>query len=329
MNLLVNYGITAAQKKALQLVPITPQTYNYTGAPQTVTLNPGIYTFETWGASAPENLTSGALDEGSGRGAYAKGDIEISEPTTFYVYVGEGAFQGVRTTSPTDPASYGFNGGAAGGRFDPSWSTGYAGGGGATDIRLNGGAWDDITGLRSRIIVAGGAAPSRDGGTLSGLLGWAFLPRGGRGGPGTQTSGGAAGVSASGTGPGVGTFGRGGIGFIINSSCPNCNSAYGSGSGYYGGGGGTSASCACGSSTSTASGGSGSSFISGHPGCDAVTSAGSHTGQPNHYSGLVFTNTVMTQGLGEAHSFAGVTSGTRNPAATGHGKVVISGSQYQ
>jgi len=45
----------------------------------------------------------------------------------------------------------------------------------------------------------------------------------------------------------------------------------------------------------------GSSFISGHTGCNAITSSSTssnivHTGQPNHYSGYVFTNTVMKAG---------------------------------
>ena len=52
-------------------------------------------------------------------------------------------------------------------------------------------------------------------------------------------------------------------------------------------------------------GGGGSSFISGHQGCDAIDDTNStninniqHTGSPNHYSGKVFTNTVMIDGLG-------------------------------
>ncbi len=52
----------------------------------------------------------------------------------------------------------------------------------------------------------------------------------------------------------------------------------------------------------TSSGG-GSSFISGHNGCDAIaenstSSSIIHTGQPNHYSGLVFVDTVMVDGAG-------------------------------
>jgi|GEM_PF-1505507 len=48
-------------------------------------------------------------------------------------------------------------------------------------------------------------------------------------------------------------------------------------------------------------GGGGSSYISGHSGCNAITEDSTqsniiHTNQPNHYSGLVFSNTVMKAG---------------------------------
>lgn len=318
MDLLVNYGIRASAG-GQALVPIATQTFNYTGGAQSITLNPGIYTFEAWGASAPDNAT-----QGPGRGAYTKGDIELTQTTTFYIYVGEGAFQGVRTTDPNNAAAYGFNGGAIGGHFNDSWSRGYSSGGGATDIRLTGGAWNDTTGLRSRIMVAGGAGPFRNGGTLTGLTGYADA-RGGGGGGGTQTSGGAAG----GSGAGAGIFGRGGIGRISQPGCPNCNGAYGSGSGYYGAGGGWGGTCGC-NPPAGGGGGSGSSFISGYTGCNAVNAVGSHTGQPNHYSGLVFTNSVMTAGLNEAHTWVDPIPATgRIPAATGHGKVIINGSELQ
>lgn len=46
-------------------------------------------------------------------------------------------------------------------------------------------------------------------------------------------------------------------------------------------------------------GGGGSSFISGHNGCDAIVEkTGAHTGQAKHYSGRVFTDTVMIDGAG-------------------------------
>jgi hypothetical protein len=63
-----------------------------------------------------------------------------------------------------------------------------------------------------------------------------------------------------------------------------------------------------------ASGGSG--FISGHTGCNAINQNSTstkitHTGQPNHYSGYIFTNTVMKAG---DESMPSPTGGTE----TGH-----------
>ena len=63
-------------------------------------------------------------------------------------------------------------------------------------------------------------------------------------------------------------------------------------------------------------GGGGSSFISGHSGCKAITSSSTstsitHSSSANHYSGKVFTNTVMKAGN---ESIPSPTGGTE----TGH-----------
>ena len=69
----------------------------------------------------------------------------------------------------------------------------------------------------------------------------------------------------------------------------------GAGNGYYAGGKGNHGDCTVGV------GATGSCFISGHPGCDAIKESSTenaivHTGQPIHYSGLVFTDTKMIDG---------------------------------
>ena len=53
----------------------------------------------------------------------------------------------------------------------------------------------------------------------------------------------------------------------------------------------------------------GSSFISGYSGCNAITSATDRTpsGQPNHYSGKVFTNMTMTAGANSGNGKAAIT----------------------
>lgn len=144
-------------------------------------------------------------------------------------------------------------------------------GGGATDVRITNGVWSNFDSLKSRIIVAAGGGSYFNGGKAGGLVGYSGnCTRNGSG--GTQIS---AGISASNW---HAAFGKAGLG------CAG-------GGGYYGGAGG--ADCGAG----------GSSFISGHNGCDAIAENSTssniiHTGQPNHYSGYVFTDTTMVDGAG-------------------------------
>lgn len=114
----------------------------------------------------------------------------------------------------------------------------YGGGGGATDIRLIGGDWDDDNSLLSRFIVAGGSGGSHEqpwgrGGYGGGTNGYPSLSEGefrhnyadyyAEG--GTQNDGGNIGPSCTRT---KGTFGKGGQGY----------DAGGGGGGWFGGGGG-------------------------------------------------------------------------------------------
>ncbi|MDR2196639.1 MAG: hypothetical protein LBO07_01580, partial [Coriobacteriales bacterium] len=146
--------------------PVT-QDFAYTGDVQTFTApSSGFYRVELWGsASAPV----------SGRGAYTKGEIFLTAGQKLQVYVGGNASA--------------FGGGAASGRAGVR-------SGGATDVRLVGGAWNDPDGLRSRIMVAGGGgsygAVSNAGGAAGGLSGAGGAGSYGGGGVGgTQTAGGA------------------------------------------------------------------------------------------------------------------------------------------
>ena len=142
------------------------------------------------------------------------------------------------------------------------------------------------------------------GGALTGGNGTTIVTEWGTGGTGgTQTAGGydhgSPGTSAK---IPTGVYNKGGFGFGGGGENPSA----GGGSGYYGGGG----------SAHVNSAGGGSSFISGHTGCNAISSSSTstnivHTGQPNHYSGYVFTNTVMKAGN---ESMPSPTGGTE----TGH-----------
>jgi hypothetical protein len=246
--------------------------FDFTNNEQHIILSPGNYKIECWGAQGQANRYGG------GRGAYTKGILTISDPLTLFIFVGQ--CQNIDRNAV-------YNGGGIGGMdTGPSHSGEHGGnGGGATDIRLIGGTWNNITSLRSRIMVAAGGS----GGAWS---------MGGNPGGTLNGTGSSAPTQTSGNGFGIGGAGSNNILY----SGTDYIGGGGGGGGYYGGIGGNSY-------PNNQAGRGGSSFISGHPGCNAVTSETSsvHTGQPNHYSGLIFTDTYMEAGVND-----------------GHGKVVIS-----
>lgn len=149
-------------------------------------------------------------------------------------------------------------------------------GGGATDIRIVPGEWNNFNSLKSRLMVAaggGGAGYKTDGGDGGGLIG---LTNRSLSKPGTQTSGYKFGIGQNGYGTG------------------NSNGVAGSGAGYYGG---TTSDYA----DNIEAGAGGSSFVSGYEGCNAIAEESTenniiHTGQNVHYSGKKFTNIKMLNG---------------------------------
>ena len=287
----------------------------------------GYYKIELWGASGASE--TGITGNG---GAYTNGTVYLNEGEKIYVYVGEaGNNQG-------DPT---FNGGGAGG-FTNSSDTANRGnsGGGATDVRLVPGDWDDLTSLTSRIMVAAGsgggtnevyetAGEHSKGGTLIGgsggyYSGHTYVNQNGKG--GTQTAGGDAGVnhfSATGTNN-PGTFGVGGT----SASTSDAQGSGGGGGGYYGGGAGGSTL----SQGSGQGGGGGSSYISGYKGCVAVTGLGNATPKEGcldgttdvtcsyHYSGKIFVNAYMKSGSNDMRNYSGTSFINGN---IGNGKAKI------
>ena len=266
----------------------------------------GLYQIEVWGAQG-----GGANGASGGYGAYAVGVVSLEEDDVLYVNVGG---------KPADITSYyleapyggGFNGGGDGVNAHDTGNRA-SGGGGATDMRLTDGAWDNATGLNSRIMVAAGAGGTSNyanGGGAGGLIGIRASADNGypqyNGGGGTQISGVIA--TDGGYGAVSSTFGSGSRGSSIGG---------GGGGGYYGGAGGVR------SSPQDGSGGGGSSYISGHTGCVAIAEgstsnpraikiSGCTTGTTNqecskHYSGLLFTNTKMIDGAG--HTWTNVDNG--------------------
>ncbi|HBF9222121.1 TPA: hypothetical protein KO270_000789, partial [Clostridioides difficile] len=144
----------------------TEWNFNAVDSAQEIILKPGKYKFECWGGRGGASGTPFASGFYYGLGGYCSGEITLRKETTLYVYVG---FDGIRGyTSVNNRNGHTFNGGGYGTNRS---------GGGATDIRLVGGEWDNEQGLLSRIIVAGGGGGTFDkeygghGGGLKGELG--------------------------------------------------------------------------------------------------------------------------------------------------------------
>ena len=123
-----------------------------------IVLTRGYWKIECWGASGGDSYHK-TLDVSfpGGRGGYSVGVVNITEEIErFYLYIG-GQGTSNRTTKGVFPG--GFNGGGSGN----VGTLGYWGGsgGGGTDVRRGGKAWDH------RIIVAGGGGGAGAGNSNS------------------------------------------------------------------------------------------------------------------------------------------------------------------
>ncbi|MDR0591296.1 MAG: IPT/TIG domain-containing protein, partial [Candidatus Nomurabacteria bacterium] len=301
------------------------QDFAYTGAQQTYTVpSSGTYKIELWGASGGIAGLS-ANTPNSAFGSYTSGQISLTAGTQLYFYVGQrGSLE-----SDTGRCVATFNGGGS-----TTISNTHCGatGGGATDVRTTSGAYNNATGLRSRIMVSGGGGGSTYlTGTVYGGNSAAGGLNGYQGGPaststyvaslglgGTQLAGGAAPTrwSTCSTNPtsvtngAAGAFGIGGTGGASESVTPTGGGA-GGGGGYWGGSGGS------GLCSGVFGGGGGSSYISGRTGSIAVVSSSSNSPRTGtsgaactagttdnlcstHYSGRTFSNSTMIDGSGYA-----------------------------
>lgn len=249
----------------------------------------GIYLIKLWGADGNNSTNSYG-----GYGAYTSGELYLNANEKIYIYVGG--------TGNGDTGGY--NGG---GSITANQSTlGGAAGGGATDIRLNGGSWDSKNGLNSRIMVAAGG-----GGATNSVCGYTNQ-NGGNGGTlisqplldnaalsyntcndyawnlaygATQLAGGSLKTYAPGSRliatSAAGKFGMAGIPDNFENDIKS-----GGGGGYWGGASAGTGSFATG----------GSSYVSGCELCKSVNSNGDITDNNVHYSGKTFNNIVMLDG---------------------------------
>ncbi|HGT1577218.1 TPA: glycine rich domain-containing protein [Clostridioides difficile] len=195
--------------------------FNYKYGEQKVVLPPGKYLLECWGAAGGGGCKITDTNLRS-KGGYSKGELILKKETALYVYTGEKG----SNYSP-------FNGGGRAMMHEglSNGETLYCNGGGATDIRLVEGNWDNEQSLLSRIIVAGGGGRNNfetkggDGGGDAGSDGSKADSKG------TQTNGGKGQVGLD------GSFGKGGSA-VSASSGENYG---GGGGGWYGGGSGYNA----------------------------------------------------------------------------------------
>ncbi|EGT4968499.1 glycine-rich protein [Clostridioides difficile] len=133
----------------------TEWNFNYTGSMQAVSLLPGKYKLECWGASGGISSSNSAFTSGA-LGGYVKGEIALRKRTNFNIYVGQSGYE--RVPRGSSLTRIGFNGGGSSvGVYINDYLCSKSGGG-ATDIRLphSSTLWDDSKGLLSRILVAGG-----------------------------------------------------------------------------------------------------------------------------------------------------------------------------
>ena|GEM_PF-2176814 len=237
-NLAVNYNLNCNSATLSWTAPAgkstNTQIFSYTGAPQPVELQPGTYEIEVWGADG------GNAKHGSGgKGGYSKGTINVTAPTTYYVYVGG---KGGTSTGPGTAAG-GWNGG---GVITGTFSAGNDGGtgGGGTDIRTTqndtyanriivGGGGGGADGYNSYVNSHGGAGGGLTGGDGTSSRAPANLGQGG-----TQTAGGAGATQMLSYNVPPSGFGTGGGYNGSLGGCAGGGGWYGGGAGHWGGGGG-------------------------------------------------------------------------------------------
>ena len=268
--------------------------YNTSKQPYTLSIGDiGTFTMRCWGASGGGALTDGKLVANDiSLGGYTYGELTLTTAQDFYIYVGQHGTDGVLSTDSPG----GWNGGGVG-SWDTTDNETAGGGGGATDIRLENGAWDDFASLKSRIMVAGGGGGATYylgartvkggyGGGLSGADAALSTTKGG-----TQTSGYKFGIGQNGKGVGGPTSG-------------NNVGAGGGGGGYWGGQADQGTGISYDWKAPYYYGGGGSSFVSGLTGCVAIDESSTEdniieskaTDNTVHYSGLKFTNASTIDG---------------------------------
>ena len=126
--------------------------FEYTGEYQEFEAkDSGYYKMECYGAKGGYSRIDGSIGATGGNGGYTFGVIYLEKGEKLYVYVGG---HGADAVVGKD-AKGGYNGGGLG-TWDHSDDEAAGAGGGATDVRLISGEWNNFESLKSRIMVAAG-----------------------------------------------------------------------------------------------------------------------------------------------------------------------------
>ncbi|HBH3728263.1 TPA: hypothetical protein LR340_003762, partial [Clostridioides difficile] len=132
----------------------TEWNFNYANYVQNVSLPPGRYKLECWGACGGTLGVSNWTE--CAKGGYSKGEVILKKRTNLCICVGQSGYEKLDTGSTLTRT--GFNGGGRTNAHSINGNFYSKYGGGATDIRTYypRATWDSAEGLLSRILVAGG-----------------------------------------------------------------------------------------------------------------------------------------------------------------------------
>ena len=197
---------------------------------QNITLTPGNYKLEVWGAEGGKGGSAYGNKLG-GYGGYSSGKLRLNENSNIYVVVGGKGTDNNTSGSTGVKNNGGYNGGGNGDGYG-------AGGGGATHIATTTGVLKDLSSNKSDVIIVAGAGggascdadgrPASGGGYIgNGTNGANTSQAGRRATGGTQETGGLRGTE--------GKAENGGFGYGGGTSTYD-DWTGGGGAGWYGGG---------------------------------------------------------------------------------------------
>ncbi|MCO5950471.1 cadherin-like beta sandwich domain-containing protein, partial [Mucilaginibacter flavidus] len=234
------YQTTVYYARFNQLVQADTAVFNYTGSVQTFTVPAGVTSLQV---DASGGRGGKGSDQGGGvraSGGRVQATMAVTPGQVLSIYVGGAGSDFQYGHTDNQPTPGGFNGG---GSAPYGYQSGAGGGGGATDIRING------LSLSNRVLVAGGGGGGAQpqifgtstynwaGGAGGGLTGNSAplntSYRGTAAGGGSQTAGGVGGNDGYITAQ-PGSLGQGAPGLSSGG-----NGGGGGGGGFYGGGGGS------------------------------------------------------------------------------------------